>query len=258
MKRKFGRRFKKRGGFKRAFRPTVRKLAKKINRVAKIDRPEYHVFDDNLNDNTVSGNFGIQVGIGASYKYFGLPLGAGASTLNIFGTQGNQEGDSRGNHCRIVSFTIRGNIYLSPVLGTVDFNNVVRIIWLWDKEAAYFPTLATWSNNFPGNNNSPLGQYLGIAPQATQPTVYSGYNVSMVGRGKRFQVLSDKSYRLSSNGQSNKNINQKLRVRKDMGIPYALSSGAVITTNLLCMLISDSYIAPAPIVTFNIRACYTV
>lgn len=239
-----------------AKRPNVRTLSRKITRVAKRDAPRYYVCDDVLSDTAGL----ITVSTTMKYRYFGLYFGAGATDTNFFGTQGNNEGDIRGNAVRVHSLTVRGTVFLqsTTLFPTPDYTNIVRVIWFWDRDAASYKG-GVVNNNFPLDTDNLLLYYNGTPTTAAGNGSCNGfYNIQNVGRGKRFQILADNRYSLCASGVTQRLIYHKLKLGgRSMGVPLAAPGGAALAQNVGCMMISDSLIGPFPAVTWNMRMCYS-
>lgn len=213
--------------------------------MARKDKPNYYVIDDWTN--TVGT--AIQVSPTLIYKFFGLPFTASATTPNIWGNQGNMQGDTRGNQARMISCTVRGNVKIDDA-ASVDA--IVRIVALWDHEAAYISS-GTWYNNFPSTGASPLAKFNGTTVTPTSGTVFSGFNPVNVGKGKRFQVLMDRTFVLSYGGTSNRPFHHKFRVNKTAGFPAA---GVVANNILFCFIGDQPGPSNLPDVIMEARVCY--
>lgn len=245
--------------FNRRGRPTLRKLARKIQRVSVRDRPVYRIYDDFNADQAIKGVLFDQYSLTttAQYKYLGLTKANLLADIaqNEMG-QGLNEGDFSGNVIKCISLTIRGQIYNIGTLAD-DFTNVVRLIWFWDDQSTVFNG-TDYIPNEPQQTYPILATYPGADAQAGVGSVFSFYNPVTVGKGRRFKILSDRTYTLSAAGTSVHIVRQKLRLRgKMMTWVNPLNGVQAPETNIGCMMLSDSSAAPNPVFTFSLRLCYT-
>lgn len=258
----FSRRFsgRRRGFGRRRFvsrrRPNVRSLARRISSVARRDRPNYLVFDDvNSDTGTGAGPFSIPGG-GGDYRFLMYnPIGFSSSSGCQFNS-GLYEGDIRGNNVRLVSVTIRGNVLLPTV--SPDVSNYVRVIVYWDAGWGGHGA-ATINNNIPTPQNGILGAWTGqgsTSPYTIGATPYTGYNVSTVGgRGKRYTILKDRVFTLSSEGKQAQPFFWKIKLNKMLG--FTNSATGAMNQCVGIYAVSDSTLPANPLMTFCARFCYT-
>jgi len=137
--------------------------------------------------------------------------------------------------------------------------NNVRMIFFWDREAAIYISGSGGTTNYPSAGTNLLVVYTG---QSNGPTangsVYSGYNVSLVGKNKRYQILKDMMFGFSPiTGTANHNFHFKIPLHRIMGIGNASPTGATVSNNVGVLFLSDSSIVPSPLCFINMRLCYT-
>lgn len=253
--KKGGKKYNKKA-WNKASAPSVSSLSRRISKVQKKCMPTYLVSDDKLNDGgfPLTSNT-IDVSYTWGYKYFGLKWGAAVTDTSIL-NQGLQEGDIRGNSIRAVSLSVRGQIFLPSTVAipNPDFTNCVRLIALWDTEAAFYSGGIV--NNFPQSTDAPVIYFDGSSGGPGVSSMFGFYNITNIGKGKRFQVLYDKVFTFSRNGNSVHALNFKLKLNKLIGFPAASGANACLAQNVLFAFCSDSAAVPYPQISWSQRLCY--
>jgi len=250
------------GAFKRRKFSGVRKnrsvkaLDRRISRVARESKRVDYVCDDFLNDyNYLPYTQAVDVDHAWSYKYWGLPWSTAATTASLLNA-GLQEGDVRGSKIFMKSITVRGVIGMqSAIPATDDATNVVRIIALWDSDAASY-SAGSVANNFPSVYTHPVAYFNGAATNPTIASVFGGFNPVYVGKGKRYsKVLFDKTYCLSRTGNQLLQFRAKIKIHKWAGMANTSGNGC-LSQNVIFGFCSDSGLAPNPYIAFAARLCY--
>lgn len=209
----------------------------------------YMIYDDLLDD---LGNVPIPIDSAQNMKYLGYAFGSTSSSAMQMG-QNITEAGFRGNVINAVSCTVRGELILPPgALGTT----IIRMIWFWDTA---FASQAS-GVQFPAGPQSILATFTGGTTVPTPGQIFSGYNPTTVGKGKRFQILKENTYRMCANA-SNTTIplRYKLRLKKKMGVLTASASNSTFAQGLGVLLISDDDVGETPYAQcyLNLRLCYT-
>jgi hypothetical protein len=240
----------RRRSFKR--RPTVKSLARKIRTVDRRDRPVYQIYDDVYQDYTALGGGDIELSTFQLIKYFGIPFGSSVAESQI--AQGIQEGSMRGNTIKLVSLTVRGQVFIAG--GDGDLTNEVRLIYFWDRSICD----ASGGITQPTGSTSILATFSGISDVPTVGTILSGYNPVSVGKSKRIQILKEVRMSFISGGPGmTRHFTHKLKLKgKTMSLQSSPDRGeGFFQQGVGLMLISDSTVVPHPNFYCNARLCFT-